>query len=124
MSENVYNLSETYDLNSETEEEAKIDLIPQDEFKIEPTPQRSNCIKQQNFRFSGKEWINTVCEIKEENIPCSQYGDHAQFLPEPKGLKNVMRLETRDPIAFKLWARAIMLVNKCEQERSNQVIRK
>ena len=108
MSENIYNFdtSETYDLDNETEE-SEINLVPQKELYIDPTPRRSNRRKQPNFRFSGKEWINTVCEIKEENIPWSQYGDHAQFLPEPKGLKNVMRLETRDPIAFKLWARAI-----------------
>ena len=27
--------------------------------------------------------------------------------PESKGLKNIMRLETRYPLAFKLWSRAI-----------------
>ena len=70
-------------------------------------PRRSQRNRNMNFKFSGKEWINMTKEIEEEKIPWSSYGDPDLFLPEPKGLKALLKLEDRDRIAFNLWSRAV-----------------
>ena len=57
--------------------------------------------------MSGKKWLNTITEMNEENVPWSSYSDHMQYLPEPKGLQNVMCLEKYNLLAFKLWSQAI-----------------
>ena len=40
-------------------------------------------------------------------MPWSHYGDPTLFIPEPRGLKTVLKLEKNDPIAFTVWVRAI-----------------
>ena len=112
MSENIYDFDTTSQTiyntdHKESEEESEINLNTTNKFHNSPKIRQSIRPRKSNFRFSGKEWINTASEIKEENTPWSTYGDHTQYLPEPKGLKNMMRLETLCLLSFKLWSRAI-----------------
>ena len=46
-------------------------------------------------------------EVKKENEPWSIYGDPTLYLPEPRGLKAVLRLQYKDPQAWRVWCRAI-----------------
>ena len=109
--ESVYELN----INKESPDKLHLDITDETEKSLniptfqEETPpiRKSQQIRKSNFRISGKEWVNTVKEMTDEDIPWSSYGDHTSFLPEPKGLKNVLKLESRDPLAFKLWSRAI-----------------
>ena len=111
--EDVYAIEQQNDTNHHVEnntENESLSLINMEKELEQPTElklRRSERIRKSNFRVSGKEWLNTVTEMNEENIPWDTYGDHTQYLPEPKGLQNVMRLEKCDPLAFKLWSRAI-----------------
>ena len=70
-------------------------------------PRRTNRLRQHNEKYTGDEWVNLVKEIDEEKMPWTMYGDPSLFVPEPKGLKAVLRLEQKDSQAFKLWKRAI-----------------
>ena len=57
----------------------------------EPPVTRSH--RTRNRRIKGNEWVNLVREIKSEVEPWSTYGDPTMYLPEPKGVKAIIRLE-------------------------------
>ena len=103
--EDVYTIEQQNDtnhhveINAEDKSLSSNDMGKELETPMEFKPCQSACFQKASF---GKEWLNTVIEMNDENVPWSSYGNHTQYLPEPKGLRNVMRLEKCDPLAFKL----------------------
>ena len=70
-------------------------------------PRRSARVRNSSINYLGNEWVNLVFKLKEESENWSIFGDPTLYVPEPKGIKAVMRWKDRDPKAFCLWSKAI-----------------
>jgi len=101
----------SFSVEDAIEDESIIELVQPDPLTVidsVPSPRRSNRIRKVNMKYDDNEWASLAKEIKEEEeIPWSHYGDPTLFTPEPRGLKTIIKLQNSDPIAYKVWVRAI-----------------
>ena len=58
-----------------------------------PSPRGSNRVRRINNKHDESGWVSLAKEKKEEEMPWSHNGDPTLFIPEPKGLKTILKLE-------------------------------
>ena len=123
------NLVANTDDNSDDSDDSDVEEATEEIEEDPPVfmPRRSNRARKptlsQDFVYLSKE--------VEEETNWSQFGDPTSFIPEPRGIRAIMRLKKTDPLAYKLWTRAIkkevkVLINhgtfKIEDPKNNEPV--
>ena len=73
------------------------------------SPRRSSRLRKPT---QSQDFVYLTKEVEEETS-WDQFGDPTSFVPEPRGIRSILRLKKTDPLAFKLWSRAIKAEVRC-----------
>ena len=101
-------------INSNSDDESRyneninndIDNTSENNYNFSQELRKSNQIsKSPNYYL--QEWVSLAKTVQDKKIPWATYGDPNMFIPKPKGIRAVLRMQHTDPTAFKLWTRAI-----------------
>ena len=117
------NVSAEYEENEENDQilsqdndQNNLEQFDEDDFEYDTEYQYTNESSNRRSKRNRKEidwykadpaFASVAREVKKENEPWSIYGDPTLYLPEPRGLKAVLRLQYKDPQAWRVWCRAI-----------------